>query len=96
MPLVVTLQFYMEFYKGQFRVLYFSISISLTYFVDTIQCSIASFADDNTSDNFDFSLHNVINNLEKPTRSLLNWFRENHMKANAVQCHLLVSSDESF
>ena len=38
---------------------------------------------------------NVISNLEKSTNSLLNWFRENHMKANADKCHLLVSSDES-
>ena len=44
---------------------------------------------------FDFSLDNVLSNLEKSTNSLLNWFRENHMKANADKCHLLVSSDES-
>ena len=96
MPLVVTLQFYTEFHKSQFRVLYFSISISLTYFVDTMQCNIASFADDNTPHNFDFSLHDVINNLEKATNSLLNCFRENHIKANTIQSHLLVSSDVSF
>ena len=56
---------------------------------------MASYADDNTPYNFDFSLDNVISNLEKSTNSLLNWFRENHMKANADKCHLLVSSDES-
>ena len=44
---------------------------------------------------FDFSLDNVISNLEKSTNSLLNWFRENHMKANAEKCHLLVSSNKS-
>ena len=31
-------------------------------------------------------------NLVKLTNSLLNWFRENHIKANAYKCHLLVSS----
>ena len=36
-----------------------------------------------------------MSNLEKSTNSLLNWFKENHMKANADKCHLLVSSDES-
>ena len=41
------------------------------------------------------NLDNVISNLEKSTNSLLNWFRENHMKANANKCHLLVSFDES-
>ena len=64
-------------------------------FFNIIKCDIASYADDNTSYNFDFNLDNVISNLEKSTNSLLNWFRENHMKANADKCHLLVSSDES-
>ena len=48
--------------------------------------------DDNTPYNFDFNLDNVISNLEKSTNSLLNWFRENPMKANADKCHPLVSS----
>ena len=39
-------------------------------------------------------MESVINNLEKSTNSLLNWFRKNHMKANVDKCHLLVSSDE--
>ena len=64
-------------------------------FFDIIECDIASYADDNTPYNFGFNLDNVISNLEKSTNSLLNWFRENHMKANADKCHLLVSSDES-
>ena len=64
-------------------------------FFDIIECDIASYADDNTSYNFNFSLDNVISNLEKSTNSLLNWFRENHMKANADKCNLLVSSNES-
>ena len=94
MPLAVILKLYMEFHKGQFWVPYFLISISATYFFDIIECDIASYADDNTPYNFDFNLDNVISNLEKSTNSLLNWFRENHMKANADKCHLLVSSDE--
>ena len=48
----------------------------------------------NTQYNFDFNLDNVISNLEKSTNSLLNWFRENHMKANVDKCHLLVNFDE--
>ena len=60
-------------------------------FFDIIECDIASYADGNTPYNFDFSLDNVITNLEKST----NWFRENHMKANSDKCHLLVSSNES-
>ena len=64
-------------------------------FFDIIEFDIASYADDNTPYNFDFSLENVISNLEKSTISLLSWFTENHMKANADKCHLLVSSNES-
>ena len=36
-----------------------------------------------------FVKHPVLRN------SLLNWFRENHMKVNADKFHLFVSSDES-
>ena len=64
-------------------------------FFDITECDIPSYADDNTPYNFDFNLDNVISNLEKFTNSLLNCFRENHMKANTDKCHLLVSSDES-
>ena len=62
--------------------LLFNIYISEIFF-DIIECDIASHADDNTPHNFDFNLDNVISNLEKSANSLLNWFRENHMKANA-------------
>ena len=64
-------------------------------FFDITECDIAGYADGKTPYNFDFNLYNVISNLEKSTNSLLNWFRENHMKANADKCHLLVSSDEN-
>ena len=76
------------------RHLLFNIYICDIFF-DITKCDIASYADDNTSYNFDFNLDNVIGNLEKSTNSLLNWFRENHMKANADKCHLSVSSDGS-
>ena len=64
-------------------------------FFDIIECDIADYADDNTPYNFDFSLDNVISNLEKSTDSLLNWFRENYMNTKAGNCHVLVSSNES-
>ena len=62
---------------------------------DITECDIASYTDCNTPYNFDFNLDNVISNLEKCTNSLLNWPRDNHMKANADKFHLLVISDES-
>ena len=74
--------------------LLFSIYICDVFF-DIIECDIASYADYNTPYNFDFNLENIISNLEKFTNPLLNWFRKNHIKANADKCHLLISSDES-
>ena len=65
------------------------------YICDIFFDIIASYAEDNTPNKFDFNLDNVINNLEKSANSLLNWFRKNHMKANVDKCNLLVSSDES-
>ena len=41
-------------------------------FFDIIECDIAGYADDNTSCNFDFSLCNVISNLQK-SNSLLTY-----------------------
>ena len=69
------------------RPLLFNVCICDIFF-DIIECNIASYADDNTPYNFDFNLDNVISNLEKSTNSLLNWFRENHVKANSDKCHL--------
>ena len=76
MSLVVILKLDMEFQRGQFWVPYFSISISVTYFFDKIECDIASYADDNTQYSFGYNLDNVLSNLEKSTGSLLHWFRE--------------------
>ena len=54
-------------------------------FFDIIESDIASFAGDNAPCNLDFSLDNVIRNLDKSTNSLLNRFRENRMKATNTQ-----------
>ena len=56
-------------------------------FFDITEIDITIYAEDNTPHNFDFSLDNVISNLEKSTNSLLNTFKGNHMKANADKCH---------
>ena len=70
MPLVFTLKPYMEFHRGQFWAPYFSIYISMTRFY-IIECDITNYADDNTSYNFDFSLDNLISDLDKSTKSLV-------------------------
>ena len=61
-------------------------------FYDHTDCDIARYADDNTTYCSRFSLDKVINKLELCTNKLFNWFRGNHMKANADKCYLLVTT----
>ena len=60
-------------------------------FYDIDKCDIASYADDNTPYITDFNLEEVIQKLELTTNNLFEWFKNNHMKANADKCHLLVT-----
>ena len=62
-------------------------------FYDNTDFDIASYADDNTRYCSSFSLDKVITKLEACTNNLFKWFRENHMKANADKCHLLVTTN---
>ena len=72
--------------------LLFNIYIS-DMFYDIDKCGIASYADDNTPYISDFNLEEVIQKLELTTNNLFEWFKNNHMKANADKCHLLVTRD---
>ena len=49
--------------------------------------------DINTPYTSDFNLEQVIQKLELTTSNLFEWFKNNHMKANADNCHLLVTRD---
>ena len=72
MHLVITLKFYMESHKSPSFFPYLS-SIYLSIcdiFFDIIEYDIASYANDNTAYNFDFSLDNAISNLEKSISKL--------------------------
>ena len=62
-------------------------------FYDIDNCDIASNADDNTPYTSDFNLEEVIQKLASTTNNLFEWFKNNHMKANADNCHLLVTAD---
>ena len=62
-------------------------------FYDIDICNIASYADGNTPYTSDFNLEEVIQKLELTTNNLFEWFKNNHMKANADKCHLLVTRD---
>ena len=64
-------------------------------FYDITDCDIASFADDNTLYSSSFGLDKVIKKLEAYTNNLLKCFHENHMKANADKCHLLVTTNSA-
>ena len=72
--------------------LLFNICIS-DMFYDIGICDIASYADDNTPYTSDFNLEEVIQKLELTTNNLFEWFKNNHMKANADKCHLLFTRD---
>ena len=62
-------------------------------FYDIDDCNIASYADDNTPYASSSNLDALINKLEESTNNLFQWFRNNHMKANADKCHLLVTGN---
>ena len=72
--------------------LLFNIYIS-DIFYDINDCDIASCADDNTPYASSSNLDALINKLEESTNNLFQWFRNNHMKANADKCHLLVTGN---
>ena len=62
-------------------------------FCDTDDCNIASYANGNTPSANSNNLDALINKLEESTNNLFQWFRNNHMKANADKCHLLVTGN---
>ena len=64
-------------------------------FHDITDCDIVSYADDNTSYCSSFSVDKVFNKLQACTNNLFKWFHENHMKAYADKCHLLVTTNSA-
>ena len=62
-------------------------------FYDINDCDIARYTDDNTPYASSSNLDALINNLEESAKNLFQWFRNNHMKANADKCHLLVTGN---
>ena len=62
-------------------------------FYDINVCDIASRANDNTLYASSSNLDAVINKLDETNNSLLQRFRNNHMKVNADKCHLLVTGN---
>lgn len=79
----------LEFLNGQYCALYFLIFTFVVFF-DVRKCDIESYADYNTPCTNSFSLDSFIKKLELSTNKLLQWFRENHRKANADKCYLVL------
>ena len=67
----------------------------MQYFIsDTFyDIEICDIDNDNTPYTSDFNLEEVIPKLELTTNNLFEWFKNNHMKANANKSHLLVTTD---
>ena len=57
------------------------------YYID--DCDIGSYADHNTLYANSSNLDAVTNKPEESTNNLFQWFRNNHMKANAEKRHFL-------
>ena len=74
---------YLKFYKNSI----------VSYTIVAVDCDIASYADDKTLYASSSNLDTVIKKLEESTNDLFQWFRNNHMKANADKCHVLVTGN---
>ena len=64
-------------------------------FFEKYECDIASYADHNIPHTYDSDLCTVLSKLKNCTDSLFTYFKENHMKPNDDECHLLVTSEKS-
>ena len=62
-------------------------------FYDNNDYNIVSYADDNNPYANSSNLDSLINKLDESTNNLFQWFRNNHIKANADKCHLLVTGN---
>ena len=74
--------------------LLFNINICDMFF-EKYQCDIVSYTDDNTPHTYDSDLCTVLSKLKNCTDSLFTWSKENHMKPNGDECHLLVTTEKS-
>ena len=63
-------------------------------FLEKYECDLASYADDDSSHTYDSDLHTVLSKLKNCTYCLLTWFKENHMKPNGDECHLIVITEK--
>ena len=72
--------------------LLFNIYIS-NMFYDIDKYDIVSYAYGNTPYTSDFNVEETIQKIELTTNNLFEWFKNNHIKANADKCRQLVTRD---
>ena len=65
----------------------------ISLFLLDYKYKIATYVDDYTSYTSSISLNLVSKTLESSTHDLFRWFKENYMKANPDECHLLVTTN---
>ena len=71
--------------------LFFNIYLNdIFYFVN--KCDITNYADDTTPYAVGTTMDTLLNSLEKDTKILIKWFRDNYFQLNADKCHLLISN----
>ena len=56
------------------------------------KCDITNYADDTTPYAVGTTMDTLLNSLEKDTKILIKWFRDNYFQLNADKCHLLISN----
>ena len=70
--------------------LLFNIDLCDLFFEDYTS-DFANFADDTTPYECGPTLNEVMNNLQKTTEKMFEWFSFNNLKVNASRCHLFFS-----
>ena len=65
----------------------------ISLFLLDYKCKRATYVDDYTPYTSSISLNLVSKMLESSTHDLFRWFKENYMKANPDECHLLVTTN---
>ena len=65
-------------------------NLYINYLFFTFLTDICKFADDTTPYTIDMNLENLMEKLERASKSALEWFHFNGMKPNSSKCNLLV------
>ena len=62
-------------------------------FLECEDDNISSYADDTTPYSCAQDISSVVSELQRITKKIFDWCRNNHMKANPEKCHVILSSN---